>query len=136
MMYECCYKEGFDQYYMANHPTDAKEWHKNNRNCKKQEEQQKQELKYISKFLVWSVPAAKSDPTQTQRVSEARVFTREECVRVLEEKEKEGGGKNKINWNGREKDEKEEITAERMRRKEERQTATMPKHKRRQSRRI
>ena len=60
---------------------------------KKQEE----ELKYISKFLVQSVPTVKCDPKPTQRVSGARVFTREECIRVLEEKEAEkkrkAGGK-------------------------------------------
>ena len=55
MMYERCYKAGFDQYHkwlIANHPDDAKEWHKKEQELQKQEE----ELKYISKFLVQSVP--------------------------------------------------------------------------------
>ena len=64
-----------------------------------------EELKYISKFLVQSVPAAKCDPKPTQRVSGARVFTSEECIRKLEEKEAEKKRKEEKqqNWNGREK---------------------------------
>ena len=133
MMYERCYKAGFDQYHkwlIANHPDDAIEWHKKEQELQKQEE----ELKYISKFLVQSVPAAKSDPKPAQRVSGARVFTSEECIRMLEEKEAEKKRKeeekqqNKLERE-RKRREREEIAAEKKKRKEDKQTATKPKQK-------
>ena len=74
-MYESCYKAGFEQYHkwlVENLPDDAKEWYKKQQELKKQEEEQ---LKYISKFLVQSVPTVKCDPKPTQRVSGSRVFT-------------------------------------------------------------
>ena len=118
-MYECFYKVGFDQYHkwlVENHPDDAKEQHKKQQELQKQEE----ELKYISKFLVQSVPAAKCDPKPTQTVSGARVFTSEECIRKLKEKEAEKKRKeeekqqNKLEWE-RKRREREEIAAEKRR---------------------
>ena len=81
-----------------------------------------------------SVPAAKSDPKPTQRVSGARVFTSDECIRILEEKEAEKKRKeeekqqNKLERE-RKRHEREEIAAEKKKRKEEKQTATKPKKK-------
>ena len=137
MVFEQCYKAGFDQYYKwlaANHPDDAKQWNKKQQELQKKEEQQKEELKYISKFLIQYVPATKSDPKPTQRVSGARVFTREECIRKLEEKEaekkrrEEEKKQNKLERE-RKRWEREEIAAEKKRRKEEKQKATKPKQK-------
>ena len=84
-----------------------------------------EELKYISKFLVQSVPAAKCDPKPTQRVSGARVFTSEECSykevgRKGSRKEKEGGKTTKLEWE-RKRREREEIAAEK---KEEKRRQT------------
>ena len=128
---------GFDHYYKwlaANHPDDAKQWDKKHQELQKQEEKEKEELKYISKFLVQYVPATKSDPKPTQRVSGARVFTREECIRKLEEKETEKKRKeeqkqqNKLERE-RKRREREEIAAEKKKRKEEKQKATKSKQK-------
>ena len=103
---------------MENHPDDAKKQHKKQQELQKQEE----ELKYISKFLVQSVPAAKCDPKPAQRVSGARLFTSEECIRMLEEKEAEKKRKeeekqqNKLERE-RKRREREEIAAEKRREK-------------------
>lgn len=127
---------GFDQYHRwleVNYPDDAKQWDKKQQEIQKKEEQKKDELKYISKFLIQYVPS-KSDPKPTQRVSGARVFTREECLKKLEEKEAEKKRKEEEKWQNklkreRKRQEKEEIAAEKKRRKEEKQKATKSKQK-------